>query len=59
MNAKAIITIIRELYNADDTESLRRRFKEIKEIGPIKLSLDELEDKLKRYYSTSLILCSF
>lgn len=51
---KAIIVIIRELYEADDTESLRRRFREIKEVAPLKSSLNDLEDKLKKYYSRKI-----
>lgn len=51
---KAIVKIIRELYEADDTESLRKRFKEIKAVAPLKTSLKELEDKLKEYYSRKI-----
>lgn len=51
---KAIVKIIRELYEADDTESLRKRFKEIKAVAPLKSSLKELEDKLKGWYAKKI-----
>lgn len=51
---EAIISIIREIYGAEDVETLRNRFKEINELGMIKDSLSGLENSLKKYYSKKI-----
>ena len=51
---EAVIEVIREIYLIDDVEELKARFKEIKELGFIKDSLNVIEGKLKKYYARQI-----
>ena len=53
---EAILTIIREVLTADDTEELKEQFKDIVDFGIVRDSLDSIDCKLKKYYGKELRL---